>query len=624
MRVKLTFEDPLPPYRCWYEIPASCSTVHDLQKAIRKGFELNKVCKTTRLDLDGFFLLPASSIAGSIKEGDLLQVMIRKKNDHLPPRSLPAVGGKRPREELESARLPLAKKRRRCRNRNKPKQTTQAPQTSAKRQTENQPSAGQQPSRNTKDNAGARSKDQNATQGGGKKNNSDVKNTTPNTKKVAQKQKGDQAPKKSNDSVKTPLGTDQGQAKKRGKPTTNMQAQKRTKEPKEGPKALSKPTKQASAAEAVANVPKAVTQKAKVSAKASSSSSSDSSDSDNSDSDNSDSDNSDSDSSDSDSSDSDSSDSDSSDSDSSDSDSSDSSSSSSDDEGSTHESDTTELYADGNARDAGSDSDSDEDATGASTKVPPGAGSLQTKLRNNRRKLQRKKEVLARLGEAFKDGKDAVQAPPNGGAQASPHQNAAAPSPAVVKSSPPKTPKIVMTTVELEDKDLMSKKRNSMPAQRVTRSSSKGRNLDPTKSTPTASTVKEANEALVATANEHNEDVDDFDAPLRDFHALPKLEPLSLEIGNVIGYKTLELGADYNPIISDFKEAKVLKLFQGESSAEVQLARRFRTPVTLDEEGQPVLGKFDIYNEEEFKRAERGIVLLDLLSLADCRMVAKK
>ncbi len=68
----------------------------------------------------------------------------------------------------------------------------------------------------------------------------------------------------------------------------------------------------------------------------------------------------------------------------------------------------------------------------------------------------------------------------------------------------------------------------------------------------------------------------------------------------------------------------MLKIFQEESSAEVQLARRFRSPVMLDDEGQPVLGKFDIYNEEEFERAKRGIVLLDLLSLADCRMVAKK
>jgi len=73
MRVRLSFEEPLPPYKCWYEVPATCSTIKDLQRSIRKGFKLDKVCKTTRLDLDGFFLLPASSIVGSLNDGDLLQ-----------------------------------------------------------------------------------------------------------------------------------------------------------------------------------------------------------------------------------------------------------------------------------------------------------------------------------------------------------------------------------------------------------------------------------------------------------------------------------------------------------------------------------------------------------------------
>lgn len=98
-----------------------------------------------------------------------------------------------------------------------------------------------------------------------------------------------------------------------------------------------------------------------------------------------------------------------------------------------------------------------------------------------------------------------------------------------------------MTTIELEDKDLMSKKRNTAPVQRVTRSSSKGRNTDSAKSTPVASTDKEVDEAKVATINGQKEDAD-FDAPLRDYDGLPKLEALSLEIGNVIGYKVRIVG----------------------------------------------------------------------------------
>lgn len=73
MRIRLAFEAPLPAYKCWFEVPEACKTVHDLQKAIRKGFKLDDLCKTTRLDLDGFYLLPTSTIAGSLKDSDLLQ-----------------------------------------------------------------------------------------------------------------------------------------------------------------------------------------------------------------------------------------------------------------------------------------------------------------------------------------------------------------------------------------------------------------------------------------------------------------------------------------------------------------------------------------------------------------------
>lgn len=293
------------------------------------------------------------------------------------------LGGKRPREELEPALVPAGKRRRKSRNQNRPKQMAQ---TSAKGQTEKQPSAGQQPNKSTGGNAGARSNNLDAKKSGSKQNNSSVNAKTIDTTKSAQKQKSGQASKKSNDSVKMTSVTTSGQAKKDGKPTAKVQAQKKGQEPKKGLKPLSKSTKQSGVKVTVANAPKVVRQAAKDSTKISSSSSSDSSDSDSSDSDSSDSDNS--------------------VSDSSDSSDSDSSTSSSDDEGSTHESDTTEVFASEDVQGVQSDSDLEGDAAGASTKVPPGTGSLQTKLRNNRRKLQRKKEVLARMDEAFKDGKD--------------------------------------------------------------------------------------------------------------------------------------------------------------------------------------------------------------------------
>lgn len=84
------------------------------------------------------------------------------------------------------------------------------------------------------------------------------------------------------------------------------------------------------------------------------------------------------------------------------------------------------------------------------------------------------------------------------------------------------------------------------------------------------------------------------------------------------------MSPSYQPIISDFKEATVLSSSMTDMMAEVQLSRKFRTPVQLDDDGNPILGKFDIYDEEEFERARRGIVSLDILGLADCRIISKK
>lgn len=84
------------------------------------------------------------------------------------------------------------------------------------------------------------------------------------------------------------------------------------------------------------------------------------------------------------------------------------------------------------------------------------------------------------------------------------------------------------------------------------------------------------------------------------------------------------MGPSYQPIISDFKEATVLSSSMSDMTAEVQLARQFRTPVQLDDDGKPILGKFDIYDEEEFERTRRGIVSLDILGLADCRIISKR
>ena len=43
----------------------------------------------------------------------------------------------------------------------------------------------------------------------------------------------------------------------------------------------------------------------------------------------------------------------------------------------------------------------------------------------------------------------------------------------------------------------------------------------------------------------------------------------------------------------------------------------------LDDEGLPILGKFDVYDDEQIEMARRGIVVLDMLSLHDCRILSQ-
>ncbi|KAG0206862.1 hypothetical protein BGX28_001797 [Mortierella sp. GBA30] len=586
MRVRLTFEDPLPPYRCWYEIPSSCSTVRDLQKVIRKGFELDKVCKTTRLDLDGFFLLPASTIAGSLRDGDMLQVMIRKKCDYLPPRSLPAAGGKRQRDDIEASTGPQRKRQKQRKNKKLGpvgQQATGQAKTGQPVVSTTNITAGSQKQGSNNDN-----KRQNNTPS--KKNNQPAKKNIPSptknnktAKKGVQPAKDDQPAKKNKQSTQT-----KGQASKNGPSKTsqltknknhggNMQARK-------GPPSL--PAKQSSANGTSKKSQKVATFEAQEHESDSSSSSSDSSDTESS---------------------------------------SDSSSSSSD------ESDTTESNPSEVDTDSASESDSNSKGTSkkSSVPVPPGTGSLQTKMRNNRRKRKREFAALAQMTQ---ESISSSVLPHGEGTKTMTLPVTTTFSKPQLQSTGMKDshspPKIVMTTVELEDRDLVSKKHSATPITRITRSSTSRNNKDALEKSPLVhvhTNEGDGHTGLLAVVRQDRQDDDelDFDAPPRDYEALHKLDGYP-EVGDVIAYKTLEMSPDYTPVISDFKEARVLKFSEADMTAEVQLARKFRMPVEVDDAGQPVLGKFEIYDEEEIERARRGIVILDVLSLADYRMVSKK
>ncbi|KAG0003761.1 hypothetical protein BGZ80_011580 [Entomortierella chlamydospora] len=551
MRVKLVFEDPLPPYRCWYEIPSSCSTIRDLQRSIRKGFELNQFCKTTRLDLDGFFLLPSSTVAGSVRDGDLLQVMIRKKDDNLPPRSLPAAGGKKRSRESAESPQEASKNSKRMKT-NPPKQ---APALNGQSRASTKPGAGHQG--NKPNNTNAQKNKNNPTKPQVKKSSQDL---NANKRKQKQQNAGPSQNKTRPKSATTITPPQSGIAKS----TTSKQVNSSTRKGKVVPPKKSNPTKTPS------------TSSSSTDSSESSSSSSDSSSSDDSSTSDSDSDND---------------------------DSSDSS----------------------NSVDS---SDSDSEANPKSSaipaaKVPFGCGSSGTKARN----MRRKRSALAKAQLMETTSAQTQEQDQEKGTRAVESQS----SPPIIstistkKISPQSAPNVFMTTVELKDSELMSKASKSTPSKRVTRSSQKAAASNQPKDTtigPNPSPTIARKEA--APGIEANEDqVEDKPTPPRNYEELPKLEGHP-KVGDLIAYKTLEMGPSYTPIISDFKEATITSFSETDMVAEAQLSHKFRVQFEVDSDGNTILGKFDIYDETEIDLAKRGIVSLDMLSLADCRIISRK
>ncbi|KAI1297439.1 hypothetical protein EDD11_007129 [Mortierella claussenii] len=527
MRVRLVFEEPLPQYKCWYEVPRSCDTIKELQKSIRKGFRLDLYCKTTRLDLDGFFLLPGSTVAGSLKDGDLLQYVNR-------------CGKKRSSKELEMVQS-SSKKRKRTTMPNLAKPLKPVQESSQKLNAKSL-NSDSTPGRDTTmaDRKGAAVKNP-------RRRNSERHATRPNQQGLQRKIN----PASSNGKSYVPPAKDKLQQQI---PTSIK------------PKRDSKDTS-------------TLNQVLKASSTSSESSSSDTDSNDSSDS----------------------------------SDSSDTS-------------------------DSDSDSDSDLDTPGCPTtasplpvqpvsKAVPGGGSSKTKARNARRRLQKASSVSSRNPLEPQN----LQVAPLQPVENSPGSSLQFASPSALtppkSSTLPSTPKIIMTTVALRDVGRTVKKSKAVSMTSATQST---QDVDHRFKEHKARDIKAGdikaviNVKLATTAKNDgpNTGETELDAPLRDYDSLPKLEGHP-NVGDIIAFKTLEIGPSYTPVISDFKEAKVTKFSESEMVAEVQLDRRFRTPFETDSEGQPIMGKFDIYDEDQVERVRRGIMSLDMLSLADCRVVSK-
>ncbi|KAI9302324.1 hypothetical protein BJ944DRAFT_122052 [Cunninghamella echinulata] len=74
MRIKISTLNPLPKLDFWHVIPDKSSnlTVLDLQRDINQQTHLSKNIKKLSLSIDGFRLLPNSTINDLVRDGDTL------------------------------------------------------------------------------------------------------------------------------------------------------------------------------------------------------------------------------------------------------------------------------------------------------------------------------------------------------------------------------------------------------------------------------------------------------------------------------------------------------------------------------------------------------------------------
>ncbi|KAG0290700.1 hypothetical protein BGZ98_003325 [Dissophora globulifera] len=256
--------------------------------------------------------------------------------------------------------------------------------------------------------------------------------------------------------------------------------------------------------------------------------------------------------------------------------------------------------SDSEASDSDSDSDSDSSIsdthslTKLSRKTPPGDGSRQTKARNARRRIAREKFALAQKLEGTPAG-------------------AATSAPSSTPASAASKPKVVMTTVELRDHESVSRTSRPTPTKGRPKLSSGSAYNTRSKDASAARDILVAapsDKSVIAENMSTELDIrgdEERGASQMDYDALAKLE----------GY----------PSAGDkiaFKEATVEHFSEADMVAKVVLAPRSRKKPELDSEGQPILGKLDIYDEDEHERAMSGVAFIDWITVHDCRVVAMK
>ncbi|BFZ60628.1 hypothetical protein YB2330_001668 [Saitoella coloradoensis] len=118
------------------------------------------------------------------------------------------------------------------------------------------------------------------------------------------------------------------------------------------------------------------------------------------------------------------------------------------------------------------------------------------------------------------------------------------------------------------------------------------------------------------------------EADLPDLPAdMSTLQPLDTPppIGSTIAYKHLTMNMYFEPVLSEYITARVLEIIMdGRNQLTLELAKRDRPEKRYDEEtGERIYGKFEMPGVEEDEEGEEGIVTLEWADLVEPRLVQK-
>ena len=106
-----------------------------------------------------------------------------------------------------------------------------------------------------------------------------------------------------------------------------------------------------------------------------------------------------------------------------------------------------------------------------------------------------------------------------------------------------------------------------------------------------------------------------------DYSKQPRLSRAPQK-GDHVAFKILELSLDYQPTISDYKEAVVRSFEPISQTIQLKLAPQFVRPVLRDEEGTPI-SKLELFTDELVSEAYSDLLRTTLPELIDVRLVSR-